>query len=247
MLNGAGRSMGTRRDRVLITDDGRGFIALASAMLRKMGFTVIPAEDGREAVNLTGVMAPDLVLLDTDMPVMDGVSALGFLKRNLDTFAIPVVMVSEGWDVQLIEECRRLGCMAYLVKPVEAEELHDVIQECLYPTRNYKRKHLRVMFDKEVNVYHGGKLRSFHAETLSAGGLFMGTEECFPLGSELDIVLPLEDGMTVPVRGRVIHASRPAGEEQIFPPGMGVAFSGLSSEQSAAVGEYVRRLASAQG
>jgi len=243
MLDGAGRSMGTRRDRVLITDDGRGFIALASAMLRKMGFTVIPAENGREAVKLTSVMSPDIVLLDTDMPVMDGVSALGLLKRNLDTSSIPVVMVSEGWDVQRIDECSRLGCMAYLVKPVEVEELHDVIQECLYPARNYKRKHMRVQFNRKVSVYHGGRLHDLNAETLSAGGLFMGTDECFPVGSELDIILPMDDGVTVSVKGRVIHASRPAGEERIFPPGMGVAFSGLSSEQSSAVGEYVRRLA----
>ncbi|MFZ5493864.1 MAG: response regulator transcription factor [Verrucomicrobiota bacterium] len=119
--------------KILLTDDEphiRKFIAL---VLRKFGDPqILEAGDGAVAVQLYAQERPDLVLLDVNMPNMDGLQALERIRR-LDPDAL-VVMLTSLANRQTVEECLRLGAADYLRKDTPREELtarfEEIIADC---------------------------------------------------------------------------------------------------------------------
>lgn len=118
---------------ILLTDDEphiRKFIAL---VLKKFGEPrIIEAADGAIAVKLYEQEKPDLVLLDVNMPNLDGIQALEQIRR-LDPDAL-VVMLTSLANRQTVEECLRLGAADYLRKDTPREELsarfEEIIADC---------------------------------------------------------------------------------------------------------------------
>lgn len=113
--------------RVLIADDEDRFVELLSAVLEQDGrFEVIGrARDGREAIELVFALAPDAVLMDIDMPVMDGVEAT--LRINRRRPDLPVIAVS-GLDYsERGLEARLAGAAAYVCKAQVDTDLVDTL------------------------------------------------------------------------------------------------------------------------
>ena len=65
------------------------------------------------------------------MPQMDGITALRHIRGNEHTSNIPVIMITIASDKKTYEECERLGCCGYLTKPVNINELNDILNECM--------------------------------------------------------------------------------------------------------------------
>jgi CheY-like chemotaxis protein len=113
--------------RVLVADDEDRFVELLSAVLEHDGrFEVIGrARDGREAIELVFALAPDAVLMDIDMPVMDGVEAT--LRINRRRPDLPVIAVS-GLDYsERGLEARLAGAAAYVCKAQVDTDLVDAL------------------------------------------------------------------------------------------------------------------------
>ena len=113
---------------ILVADDSRMFRQLEQAALRRHGYQLLHAEDGAQAVKMAATEVPDLVLLDVQMPVMDGNKALSILKNNERTCHIPVLMLTAEAgprDRQLMSE---LGANGILSKPISAESLLDAVR-----------------------------------------------------------------------------------------------------------------------
>jgi two-component system chemotaxis response regulator CheY len=118
---------------ILLTDDEphiRKFIAL---VLRPFDNPrILEAANGAEAVELYKLHQPDLVLLDVNMPVLDGVQALTQI-RAFDAGAI-VVMLTSLANRQTVEECARLGAVDYIRKDMPRDEMktrfESIIAEC---------------------------------------------------------------------------------------------------------------------
>lgn len=87
------------------------------------------AFDGSEALHEIARRRPTGVVLDVNMPNMDGITALKRIRR--DHADLPVIMFSTAHDVEQVRECRRLGVLAYEVKPVEFEDFCAVILRML--------------------------------------------------------------------------------------------------------------------
>jgi response regulator NasT len=97
--------------------------------LREAGFEVVgEAANGEEAVALARDLAPDLVVMDVKMPVMDGLTAAEEIGK--DRLA-PVVMLTAFSQKELVERARDAGAMAYVVKPFTAAELLPAIELAL--------------------------------------------------------------------------------------------------------------------
>jgi len=102
--------------RILLAEDDRFLRKAAETMLKRAGFTVIPAADGEEALRLAREHVPDLMLLDLIMPKMQGFDVLQELKGAAETAGIPVIVLSnlgQDSDVQL---ARERGAHDYIIK-----------------------------------------------------------------------------------------------------------------------------------
>jgi response regulator NasT len=112
--------------RVVIAED-EGLIRLdLKEMLEEDGYEVVgEAGDGETAVRLTAEHAPDLVILDVKMPILDGISAA---ERIAADRIAPVVILTAFSQRELVERARDAGAMAYLVKPFTKADLVPAIE-----------------------------------------------------------------------------------------------------------------------
>lgn len=109
--------------RVLIADDSAAFRKLEEAFLAHRGYSLLHATDGAEAVRKAREEQPDLVLLDIQMPIMDGVQVLSTLKGADETRHIPVIIVSTIGREHDRDLLTRAGADGFLPKPINGLEL----------------------------------------------------------------------------------------------------------------------------
>ena len=117
--------------KILLVDDEPQVLRLLQLSLEQAGYQVETAENGQQALEQVASNKPDLVLMDSVMPMMDGLEALKRLKNDATTAEIPVVILTandcpaemaKGWEI---------GTDLYLTKPILTSELLDFIQTIL--------------------------------------------------------------------------------------------------------------------
>jgi len=117
-----------RKVRVLLADDESHVRLFVKTVVASMGCEVVAeAADGRQALELFDQTAPDLVLLDINMPVMDGISALKELRRRSDKVAI--VMLTSLASADVVEQCLEAGANYHLRKDLPVSELKQEIRD----------------------------------------------------------------------------------------------------------------------
>jgi CheY-like chemotaxis protein len=104
-------------------DDAREMYA---EFLANKGFEVAQAQNGLQAVALAESLVPDLIVLDLALPDIDGIEVTRRLKKSPATAAIPIVMITANAQSRMLDEARKVGCAAVLVKPCAPEELLEV-------------------------------------------------------------------------------------------------------------------------
>jgi two-component system, sensor histidine kinase and response regulator len=123
------------RPRVLVVDDSRVNRAVAEAMLRRLGCDVATAADGREAVAAVDTSSYDLVLMDCEMPRMDGFAATAEIRRRegIDPGRTRtwVVAVTGGATSADREQYRAAGMDDCLGKPFTLRDLEALVSRCL--------------------------------------------------------------------------------------------------------------------
>lgn len=118
--------------RILVAEDDRFLRRACEMSLRHLGFTVLIAKDGEEALKIIQDQQPDLVLLDLLMPKVNGLEVLRTMKSTPATRSIPVLILTNSSRAQDIEEIRELGANGYLVKAnLSLEALGDQIKKLL--------------------------------------------------------------------------------------------------------------------
>ena len=113
---------------VLVVDDDPTLRGLFADLLRERGWQVSTAANGAEAVRAVRRSRPHLVLMDYEMPVLDGLAAAREIAA-LPGPPVPVVMVSSRDDAATREAARAAGIERYLVKPVSPATLQSVVAE----------------------------------------------------------------------------------------------------------------------
>jgi len=107
----------------LVVDDSRVVRKVARRILEANGFNVAEAADGREALETCRQTMPDCVLLDWNMPVVDGISFLRFLRAEFGPDKPPVVFCTTENDMGHIETAIWSGAQEYIMKPFDEEIL----------------------------------------------------------------------------------------------------------------------------
>jgi CheY-like chemotaxis protein len=124
--------METTGKRVLVAEDDRFLRRACEMSLRQLGFTVLLAKDGEEALAIIASERPDVILLDLLMPKVNGLEVLRALKSAESTRSIPVLILTNSSRAQDVEEIRALGADGYQVKAdLSLEALGKQVQKLL--------------------------------------------------------------------------------------------------------------------
>jgi two-component system, response regulator PdtaR len=106
---------------VLIVDDQESMRELLQHQLEKIGHIIVgKASNGRQAIEMTGSLHPDIVLMDIEMPEMDGLRAT---KIIVEKYPRPVVLLTSYDNEDMIRQASEAGAAAYLLKPPSGEEI----------------------------------------------------------------------------------------------------------------------------
>ena len=119
------------KTRILIIDDDVGFCDLLRIHLTAAGYQVQTAEDGVAGGHALLEQTPDLIVLDLNMPFLDGFELLSLLHADADTASIPVILLSGRNDGDTMAKAVELGAADYLNKPVARDQLLESIEACL--------------------------------------------------------------------------------------------------------------------
>lgn len=117
--------------KVMVVDDSPVLAKMARMNLEKAGHVVVVVGDGQEAIDKIPQENPDVILLDAEMPVLDGWETCAALKSNDATKAIPVMMCTGDNSPEYLEKAKQLGVAAYLVKPYNFPDMIQKVSEAV--------------------------------------------------------------------------------------------------------------------
>jgi CheY-like chemotaxis protein len=109
--------------KILLVEDNEMNRDMLSRRLKKTGFEVVVAVDGKQGVEMAGEQVPDLILLDMSLPVMDGWEAAQLLKNDDATKQIPVIALTAHAMAGDKEKAMKAGCDDYDTKPIDLKRL----------------------------------------------------------------------------------------------------------------------------
>ena len=113
--------------RILIIEDNVANMKLATFILESAGHTVIPATDAEAGLTIAREEHPDLILMDIQLPGMDGLQATGILKADPATRAIPVIALTALAMKGDEERIRAAGCDGYIAKPLSYKDFLAIV------------------------------------------------------------------------------------------------------------------------
>jgi two-component system cell cycle response regulator DivK len=118
---------------VLIIEDNEQNRYLATFLLEQHGFRVVVAADGAQGIETARRFVPDLILLDIQLPLLDGYAVARVLRQTESLRATPIVAVTSYAMVGDREKCLEVGCNGYIEKPINPETFIQEISAFLKP------------------------------------------------------------------------------------------------------------------
>ena len=119
--------------RILVVEDNPANLKLITILLRNAHHEVLSAVDAEAGVMLARQETPDLILMDVQLPGMDGLAATAILKSDPLTAGIPVIALTAMAMKDDEEKTQSAGCDAYIAKPLRYQELYAAIDRLLGP------------------------------------------------------------------------------------------------------------------
>lgn len=117
--------------RILVIEDNPANMKLATLLLTNVGHSVLSAVDAESGLIIARNEKPDLILMDIQLPGMDGLAATVLLKKDLATFEIPVIALTAMAMKEDQEKTKVAGCDDYIAKPLRYQEFYRVIDQHL--------------------------------------------------------------------------------------------------------------------
>ena len=118
---------------ILVVDDFDDTRLLLRTWLERRGFRVVEAENGIEAIDRAETESPDLIIMDMQMPQLDGLSATRRIRKLESMNSVPIVAVSAYGADQFREQALAAGCNEYVSTPFEPATLEGIIRSLVHP------------------------------------------------------------------------------------------------------------------
>lgn len=152
----------TARKCILVVDDDRLIVTTLARGLRNLGYTVLEATNGDDAISLAQQSPPDIALLDVRMHGLSGLDVARHFRNNLK---IPFMFLSAYGDAEIVREAAECGALGYLVKPLDVPQLAPALEAAIARARE-----IRSLRDTEVQL---STALASGRETSTAVGILM--------------------------------------------------------------------------
>jgi len=122
------------KNAILVIEDNEQNMYLCDYILTNNGYTVLQARTGRDGIDMAIAHQPDLIILDIQLPEMDGYAVARELKRMSETKAIPIVAVTSYAMMGDRERVLEAGCEGYMEKPINPQTFAEEVEKHLLKT-----------------------------------------------------------------------------------------------------------------
>ena len=221
----------------MVVDSDTQHLSYLSQLLQRFEYQIQTAESAQEALQVTAAMVPSLIITALDLRDMDGLDLLRVLKKDPRTAYLPCIALRRQEDFCAEDDCRSLGTVSCLCKPVQVEMLYRTMQSAFEKTPRSAiriRTTLPVKVDTTPFDGHGGT----HSLDLSERGLFLHTLKPAPVDTQLALRINL-NGLIIAAESKVIYSgmlSRGLHHEA----GMGLEFIRIAPRDQELIQKYIR-------
>ena len=105
--------------------------SVVGSILEAEGYRILEAANGQEAVEMARAEPPAIIILDIQMPLMNGIQATAALRADPKTAAIPILICSAHGTFDNVEQCLALGAKDFIIKPFDTARLRDKVKAVL--------------------------------------------------------------------------------------------------------------------
>ena len=119
---------------ILVVDDSADNVAMISLFLQQQGYRVVTAGNGEDAITIATQMMPNLILMDINLPTLDGLGATRRIRENDVLRDIPVIAITAFGTEGFQRAAYDVGVSGYLTKPLDLDRMHQLIARLLSPT-----------------------------------------------------------------------------------------------------------------
>jgi uncharacterized protein (TIGR02266 family) len=212
--------------RLLLVDDVRLMRGIAKNYFNQSEFLISTARGGQEAIRMARAINPHLIIMDVEMPEMDGAECCRKIKNDPNLFTTPVILLTEN-NKEKIEHGWSSGCDGLLTRPVGRRELLSAARQYVALANRAAPR-----IDRNILVKYGGdEEKEWHdyAHNLGTGGLFLSTERVLAEGTEffIEFLIPRTES-PIDCRARIAwinSAVKP--QRPDLPTGIGLEFVDL--------------------
>jgi CheY-like chemotaxis protein len=143
------------KENILLVDDRPENLIALEEVLDGLGYNLFKATSGQEALHLVLKHRFDLILLDVQMPIMDGFEVAKLLRGNNESKEIPIIFITAiNKDPQYVARGYELGAENYLFKPISPDDLRNKVETALKYHRYKKQMKLHDMRKAELQKKH---------------------------------------------------------------------------------------------
>jgi uncharacterized protein (TIGR02266 family) len=232
-----GRALGRR---ILLVGDKPVFAALRQSLLRSGESKVLAAASGGAGLKVALTAPPDVILLDAELPDMDGFEVCRRLRVDPLTEAIPVIVLTGNSHPQWPQNIVETSAVASVPMDIDTARLLNMIQMVL-TTPLTRRTSPRAAVELGVDYIDADTTGTGRTLNLSQDGMFIVTATPPAVGTHLIIHFALPDGEPMEGTAQVVWSRRPELEHP-YPPGMAVQFLKLPPEARPAIADFVASL-----
>lgn len=116
---------------ILIVDDSLMMHRIIGQILKSDGHKVLKADNGKKGFEMTKTCKPDAVIMDVEMPIMDGIESTKLIKADPETSNIPVIIMTSLASEDDMEHCKEAGANGFLNKPISKDDLLKAVREMI--------------------------------------------------------------------------------------------------------------------
>ena len=226
--------------RILLVGDKPLFVALRQSLLRSGASKVLVAVSGAEGLKVARTVPPDAILLDAELPDLDGVEVCRRLRLDPLTEAIPVILLTSSSKTPSNRNISEANAVASIPIGIDTARLLNMVQ-MVFNTPLTRRTAPRASVALGVDYTHADCVGTAKTLNLSQDGMFIVTEKPPEVGTHLVLHFALPDSDPVEGTARVAWIRGP-GDEHPYPAGMAVKFLELPPGARPAIAAFVANL-----
>lgn len=220
--------------KALLVDDVKLFIAMEKSLLNRQNLQIFTANSGPEAIIIHKKEQVDLILLDLNMPGMNGDEVCRIIRSDGSLKSTSIIMVTTSSKKEDIEICMNAGANDYITKPINATELLNKVGKYLDIQH---RQNLRVLSRIEVKAQKGNREFLSYAVNISISGMLIESSDDINMGDRIKGSLFLPGSFhAINVEGTIVRRVENGAGKM---PHYGVKFLNITEKDMEIIEKYV--------